>query len=405
MTEGGERLRRIFASLFVATATAQLGLGIIAPILPLYTKTFAASGLEIGIVFAAFSLSQALLGPFVGALSDRIGRKPLILAGLAGYAIVSLSYAFVTSLWQLGVLRLIQGGAAAMVTPIAQAYVGDLTPAGREGRYMNAFYASQFVGMGFGPLLGGVIGATLSYEAAFFAMGGLTILSFALVVLTVPTDATARERGAAPARRAVPLRDVLTNDAVKSMLVFFGTRGFWRQSFTTFYPIFAVAAFSASESSIGIVLSTYMFSEGLLQIPLGFLADRYPRVRQVVVGSVVAPLLLLALPFLHATWAAASLAFVIGGFSALGRAPLVAIRTELGRSYGMARLTGIQGSSFGVGQMLGPVISGGIVDGLGAAAVFPFASLVGGIGTIFVVLWLARWVRSDAQAQKMARAP
>lgn len=390
-------------SLFVATATAQLGLGIIAPILPLYTTTFAAGGIEIGLVFAAFSIPQALLGPLVGGLSDRVGRKPLILAGLTGYALVSVLYAFAASLWQLGLFRLLQGAAAVMVTPIAQAYVGDLIPSGREGRYMNAFYASQFVGMGFGPLLGGVLGATYSYETAFFAMGGLTVLSLVLVVLTVPNDQMTRGRRSVEPRHAVPLKTVLSNDAVKSILVFFGTRGVWRQSFTTFYPLFAVATFSATESSVGLVLSTYMFSEGLLQIPLGFLADRYPRVRQIVVGSVLAPLLLLALPFLRPPWAAAALAVVIGAFSALGRAPLVAIRTELGRTYGMARLAGIQGSAFAVGQMSGPIIGGVVVDGLGLGAVFPFASLAGLAGTFFVVRWLRRWLRNDRQARRIAR--
>ncbi len=74
---------RVFSALFFATATAMLGLGIIAPILPLYAKTLAASGVEIGLVFTAFSISRALLGPFVGRLSDHVGRKSLMLAGLA----------------------------------------------------------------------------------------------------------------------------------------------------------------------------------------------------------------------------------------------------------------------------------------------------------------------------------
>lgn len=398
-------MRRIFATLFFATATAQLGLGIIAPILPLYAKTFSAGGLEIGLVFTAFSVSRALLGPTVGRLSDRVGRKSLILAGLAGYAVVSLLYASSTTLLQLGLFRFLQGIASVMVTPLAQAYVGDLTPAGREGRYMNAFYASQFIGMAFGPLLGGSLGAVLSYNFAFYAMGGLSVLSFLLVLLTVPTDQTAQQRKLAIRREIVPLRQVMRNDAVKSMLIYFATRGFWRQSFSTFYPLYAVAAFDANEASIGIVLSTYMFAEGLLQIPFGFLADRYPRIRQIVVGSIFAPLLLLAIPFLHSSWGVAALSFAMGAFSALGRSSLVAIRTEIGRTHGMATLAGIQGSSFALGQMMGPVVSGAIFDSIGLFAVFPFASLIGCIGTGLVLVWIRRWLRTDPAAPAMARQP
>lgn len=397
-------MKRIFASLFFATATAQIGLGIISPILPLYARTFAASAFQLGLVFAAFSVSRAVLGPVVGRLSDRFGRKPIIVAGLAVYALVSVLYAASAALWQLGVFRFIQGIASVMVTPIAQAYVGDLTRAGSEGRTLNAFYASQFVGMALGPILGGSIGAAYSYDMAFFVMGGLSLLSLVLVALTVPTDETTRNRRAPAKAPMLPLRQVLSSDAVKAMLAYFATRGFWRQAFSTFYPLYAVVAFAAGEAEIGIVLSAYMFAEGLLQIPFGYLADRYPRVRQIVVGSVFAPLVLLAIPFVRSTWGVVALTVAMGAFSALGRASLVAIRTELGRTHGMGTLAGVQGSAFAVGQMLGPLVSGAVVDAAGLGAVFPFGSFVGCVGTVLVIVWIRRWMRRDESAAAMTRS-
>jgi MFS family permease len=395
MGQSATPTRRIFASLFIATATAQVGLGIIAPILPLYARTFAATAFQIGTVFAAFSISRALLGPFIGRLSDRIGRKPIIVIGLAVYALVSILYAWSTALWQLGLFRFIQGIASVMVTPIAQAYVGDLTRPGSEGRTLNAFYASQFIGMAIGPVLGGGIGAAWSYEAAFYVMGGLTVLSLVLVAFMVPMDEMARSRRTPKRVAMLPLRQVLRHDAVKAMLAYFATRGFWRQGFSTFYPLYAVTTFAASEADIGIVLSIYMFSEGLLQIPFGYLADRYPRVRQIVIGSVFAPLVLLAIPFVGSIWAVAALTVAMGAFSALGRASLVAIRTELGRTHGMGTLAGIQGSAFAAGQMLGPLASGAVVDAAGLASVFPFGSFIGCIGTGLVIVWIRRWARAE----------
>ncbi|MDD5220402.1 MAG: MFS transporter [Candidatus Bipolaricaulis sp.] len=391
---------RIFASLFFATAMAHVGLGIISPILPLYARTFQATGLEIGLVFAAFSVSRAVLSPFIGRLSDRVGRKPIIVAGLVVYALVSVLYAWSTALWQLGLFRFIQGIASVMVTPIAQAYVGDLTRAGSEGKTLNAFYASQFVGMAIGPILGGGIGAAWSYDAAFYVMGGLTLLSLVLVVFLVPTDEMAKTRHHPKKKSMLPFRQVLSHDAVKAMLAYFATRGFWRQAFSTFFPLFAVTALAASEAQIGIVLSVYLFSEGLLQIPFGYLADRYPRVRQIVIGSVFAPLVLLAIPYVGSIWAVATLTVAMGAFSALGRASLVAVRTELGRTHGMGTLAGVQGSAFAVGQMFGPLVSGAVVDTVGLSAVFPFASLIGCIGTALVIVWIRRWARGQSAAAR-----
>jgi len=181
-------MKQVFISLFIAVAVAMIGVGIISPILPLYAKTFAASGISIGLVFSAFSLSRCLLGPLIGRLSDRIGRKRILLIGLASYTLTSVLYAFAMNLWQLGIFRFVQGAAAVMVTPIAQAYIGDITPQGKEGRTMNLFYSAMFLGMALGPLLGGGLSALWSYELAFYAMGILSTVALILVAATLPAD-------------------------------------------------------------------------------------------------------------------------------------------------------------------------------------------------------------------------
>ena len=386
-------MRKAFVSLFIAVAVAMIGVGIIAPILPLYAKTFAASGVSIGLVFAAFSLSRSLMGPLVGRLSDLVGRKRILTVGLAGYAAISVLYVVATTLWQLGAFRFVQGLASVMVTPIAQAYIGDITPPGKEGRYMNAFYTSMFLGMAAGPILGGGLGDIWSYHSAFYAMGILSVVALVLVLLTLPENQTQNKSREAQANDIVPLRKVLKNDAVKGMCVYLATRGFWRHGFNTFYPLFAVSTSGISEAGIGTVLSTYMLGGGLMQIPFGFLADRYSHFPQIVIGSTFAPLLLLVIPFVDSLWGVVVITFFMGALSALSRASILAIRTQLGRTHGMGTLAGLQGGAFAAGQMIGPVASGGIVDLFGLSAVFPFGSLVGLVGTGFTIGWLRRWQR------------
>lgn len=389
-----------FASLFVAVAVAMLGIGIIAPILPLYADTFGASGVAIGFVFAAFSISRSLLGPWVGRFSDRVGRKRILLLGLSAFTLISVLYALAASIWELALFRFLQGAASVMVTPIAQAYVGDITPKGREGRTINLLYAAMFFGVALGPLLGGQLTALWSYHVAFGAMGGLSFVALLLVWWTVPDDHGRRAAREKAVRELVPLRRIAREPAVRGIVAYFATRGFWRQGFSAFYPLFAVSIMGWSEAEVGTVLSAYFFAGGLLQIPFGYLADRFKRFPQILVGSIGAPLLLIVIPFVHAPWEIVLVTFGMGALSALSRASVLAIRTELGRTHGMGTLAGLHGSSFALGQMIGPMAFGAFSDAFGVGSVFPFGSIVGLLGSVLVVYWLRHWRGSAAGPER-----
>jgi len=364
-------------------------MGIISPILPLYADTFSANAFSIGLVFAAFSLARTFIAPWIGRVSDRTGRKKIILIGLCGYTLVSGLFVLTTALWHIGVLRFIQGAAAVMVTPIAQAYIGDITPEGKEGRYISFFYSSMFFGMALGPLIGGGLSKLWSYDAAFFAMGALSLGALGLVAWILPESAHQTSRSELRGQRpASPL--LARNDAVKALSIYWGTRGFWRQGFNTFYPLFAVGFLDASESTIGLVLTVHLLGGALFQIPFGWLADRFRRYPQIVLGSALAPLMMLPILFVDRVWAIVLLAFLMGVFGALSRASMLAERIELGKTHGMGIMAGLQTGAFGMGQMLGPLVSGALVDLFGVKAVFPFGAAVGLIGTLLTGVWLRR---------------
>ena len=133
-----------------------LGLGIIAPILPLYADEMGATGLWIGLVFGGFSISRALLIPIIGRLSDQRGRKIFLCTGLFLYTVVSLGYILIKTIPELIAIRLIHGAVSGMIIPIVRAWIGDAAPEGTEGKWMGYFNATFFIGIGAGPLLGGV---------------------------------------------------------------------------------------------------------------------------------------------------------------------------------------------------------------------------------------------------------
>ena len=152
-----------------------------------------------------------------------------------------------------------------LVTPIAQVYVGDLTSVGREGRITNLFYASMFAGMALGPLLGGYLVEGWSLEAPFYVMGILSLVALIGVAKWVPDDRKAPRGGTS--RAAPNLRAALRNPAVIGMIVYFATRGLWRQSFNSFWPLLA-QSHGHNESAVGLVLTSYLLGEGLFSDPI-----------------------------------------------------------------------------------------------------------------------------------------
>ena len=177
---------RAYRALFVAVFSAMLGLGIVIPLLPRYAETLGATGLEIGAIFAGFSISRALLMPVFGRLSDRRGRKRFIVLGLSLYTVLSLAYLAANSVAGLIAVRMVHGVASAMVIPIAMAYVADLSAVGGEGSHMGTFSISLYLGMGIGPLAGGVISATAGMAAVFLAMTAFSLFSVAICIAFVP---------------------------------------------------------------------------------------------------------------------------------------------------------------------------------------------------------------------------
>lgn len=373
-----------------------IGLGIIIPILPLYVHRLGASGTAIGFVFAAFSIPRIIGSPLLGYISDRVGRRRLIILGLLGFTVVSFLYVIAATIWQLAAVRFLQGIAAAMVLPVAQAYIGDITPPGKEGQYMNFFFSSMFIGIAIGPLLGGTLGTMWSADAAFYAMGALSFIALVFTFLYVPEDrkSVVKRKDSTFARSPMPIGKIVRNDAVKAICFYVATRGFWRQGFSAFFPLFAVTAMGVSEVGIGVILSVYLFTEGLSQIPFGYLADRYPRLPQIVLGSVLAPVMLFAVPFVDQIWIIVLIVIFMGWWSALARASLLAIRTDIGRTYGMGTVAGLQSGAFSTGQVFGPLAFGVIADLWGVNAVFALGGVVGMVGSIFVIFWMRRWQRS-----------
>jgi len=174
--------------LSVSVGVAMIGLGIIWPIIPVYAVELGAGGFLVGLIIASFNISKTLFNPLVGRLSDKLGRKNFIATGLLLYALISVFYVLPTRAESLILIRFFHGMTSVLVVPIAMALAADIAPKQKLGLYMGTLNMSVMLGLGIGPVLGGMIRDHFGMNAAFYAMGGLALLTSVLVMIFIPPE-------------------------------------------------------------------------------------------------------------------------------------------------------------------------------------------------------------------------
>jgi DHA1 family tetracycline resistance protein-like MFS transporter len=165
-----------------------LSIGLIVPVLPALVGKFTVDAAEqarwVGVLFVAFSLASFVCAPLLSALSDRYGRRPLLLIGFCGLALNFFATALATSLWMLVASRVIGGGMQANAA-VAQAYVADITPPEERTRRFGALGAMFGLGFILGPAAGGVLGG-IDIHLPFFAAGTLALLNLVYGFFVLP---------------------------------------------------------------------------------------------------------------------------------------------------------------------------------------------------------------------------
>jgi len=323
--------------------------------------------------------------PIIGRLSDRSGRKLFICIGLFIYAIISLGYIWADNVSQLTLVRLIQGAAAGMIIPIAQAYVGDISPEGEEGRWMGYFHTAFFAGFGFGPLMGGALTDYFGMNVAFSTMGGLNLLAFLIAILFLPEI----RQGKMAANPHLSFKEMSTSGMVKGLFSFRLSISLGRGAFSCFLPIFAAIYIGLSPTLIGILLAVNILLMALLQVYSGNIADRFNRRALVVLGSLIGLIFLALIPLTDSFWQLLGLCALQGLGGAISLPAASALIIDEGRKFGMGSTIAVFTLAMSIGMTIGPLLGGVAADFVSINSVFYFAAGIGLIGTSLFI-WFTR---------------
>ncbi len=276
------------ASLIAVIFINMLGFGIIVPLLPFYAKSFNAQPWQIGLIFGAYSVGAFFGEPFWGRLSDRYGRKPLLISTIMGNCLCYLALAFAPNIWVAFFIRLV-GGLAAGNGAVVQGYIADVTPPEKRARQMSYQGAAWNVGLIIGPSVGGFFAHENMGPAGFriplFIASGLALLCVIAITLIIK-ESRVREEGIShrPSRWAA-IGEATSHPVIGRMMLLTFLVGFAFTGIESQFGLWSQARFGWGPRDIAICFAftgaTAFFFQTMVT---GRLSERYGEGTMLAVG-------------------------------------------------------------------------------------------------------------------------
>jgi len=407
--------RSPLAILFVTVFLDLLGFGIVIPFLAYYVESFGARASTVGLLMSTFSLAQFLFAPFWGRVSDRVGRRPILLLGLAGSVAGYLLFGFAASLAWLFAARILAGIAGATI-PTAQAYIADSTTPQNRAKGMGLIGAAFGLGFILGPAIGGILAGEalrLSHalgDGAFarllrdnpyalpsFAAAALAGINFIAAIFLLPESLSPELRAQASHRlgRLESLRTGLTGEVglyVASFALFIIGHSMMESTATLLVEVRLAIGPSAEAHAklvrdIGWLFALVGVVSAAVQGGLvGRLSKKHGERALLLVGLSCATVALALMPLAHA-WG--TLLPVFGLLAFGGGLTTPSVNSLISRSAPPDR----QGATLGVAQsagslsrVIGPMLGGALFQSIAPGAPYWTAALLTGAGFVIILL-------------------
>jgi DHA1 family tetracycline resistance protein-like MFS transporter len=352
-------LNKALVVILAAVTLDAIGIGLIFPILPALLRDvghLTEVATLLGIMLALYSACQFLFSPILGVLSDRFGRRPVLLVSLAGAAIDYLIMAFAPELWMLVLGRAISGITSANMA-VATAYITDISDEEQRAKRFGLFHAMFGIGFIIGPVLGGVLG-DYWVRAPFIAAALLNGINFALALFVLPES-----RKGVPGAKFTwdtlnpfkPLKWALTFTALIPLMAIFVIMNFVGTMYGTMWALFGEDAFQWSGLMIGLSLGAFgVFHAGAQAFLTGPAVARLGERWALIVGMACELTALAIMGVATQGWVLFALAplFALGG---IGMPALQSLTTTQVGPDKQGQLQGVLASLVSLASIFGPL--------------------------------------------------
>ncbi len=381
----------IFLTVFIDL----VGFGIVLPLLPIYARSYGASGIEIGLIMASYSLMQFLFAPWWGHLSDKIGRRPVLLVSTAGAVVAYVMFALatrfdgMTALWLIIASRVFAGIAGANIT-VAQAYIADITPPEHRSKRMGLIGMAFGLGFIFGPWIGSQSMNWFGQSGPGWVAAGLCALNFILALLILPESWTPSAEHVPNRPRMAQWKHVMARPTVGLLIKVFFLATFCFTCFELTLGLIIARNFKLNLDNdhdvkvAGQIAATLFMYSGIVGAfvqggPIGRLVKTLGERKLISISMILTAVSLAVIPFVHGDiqtngmlgwrtlfsansgpwWALLGALAVLAIGSGLTRPPLFGLLSVLTPANEQGATIGIAQSAGSLARIAGPMFVGG----------------------------------------------
>lgn len=378
------RIIVLFSIVFIAIA----GYGMILPVLPYYAESMGASATDLGFLFAVYPLMQFFFSPVWGRLSDKIGRRPVILFGMSGFALSFALFGFATNLTMLFAARILGGILSSATLPTSYAYIADVSSIQDRARGISWVSASTGLGIFIGPVIGGFLGE-VSPGMPFFGAGTMSLAIMLAGFFFLPESLPSEHRQATLFTPWLVVRDMLTSSLqfLRSpfgfMLVVIFFMNFASANLESTLGLMVKASLGFGSKEVGLLFTIAGIVMVITQsILVGPLIDRFGEAALVSIGLLASGVGYTLLPYGRSLSDLVLIFALMSVFSSPMRPAATAWLSKNASEGEQGVVLGQSNSYMSFGRVIGPVTGGFLFNEIGYSAPYIFAALIFGLTLI-----------------------
>lgn len=362
-----KEVKKIIAVVIFCEFLICLGMSLIFPVMPFIKNEYHFSAFDMGVMSSLFAFVQFVASPVVGRISDRTGRKPMLVWGLLVFALAEFVFAAASHLWLFDLSRAVDGLSAAMFVPTSMALAADLTSVKDRAKVIGWLSAAFSGGLILGPGLGGIL-ANISYKFPFWIAGILGLVSTFVAMVLLPRDDDERFKSTTenPENDLLEggwaqVKKLLTPVMITLFLMIF-IMAFGLAGFESIYSLYVNEVHNFDLQTIALVLTLNGIISLVLQV---FLFDRMVQwwgevrvIRYCFFASAIGTVFVI---YDHSHWQLIVATLVVFEAFDMLRPAITTLLTKMSKD-NQGLLNGVNMSLTSVGNIVGPLISGALLD-------------------------------------------